>query len=348
MNHALCWLALARNRLRKLSHLQNLASLAVLDLSDNSIESLSGLAGLSSLKALIAARNRIKRIDGLSPKKHPALETLVLSHNSITECKLQGFTMLRKLSLAHNQLHSFPQFASMSALAELRLNGNKIPSVNESAACLPKLSILDIGNNLIAQVRGLEPLKGHLWLKSLSLRGNPCAECAADAEGTLKALVESLPKLEIFNDRRQAGGAQKKKKRSRPPLEHALRSGAGQEGQADKKDTPAKAPSLSIHGRAFNGTRLTFADSDDDQPRPVDGPAEHHHQKLARKRACSQNDEVAEVSGDGIGSLVGKKTGSRARRPGGCAQHHLPQLPEKQHAIPSLKTKVKRKKRAKT
>lgn len=37
MNHSLCWLGLAKNRLRRLTHLQNLSSLAVLDFSDNKV-----------------------------------------------------------------------------------------------------------------------------------------------------------------------------------------------------------------------------------------------------------------------------------------------------------------------
>lgn len=35
MNHGLCWLGVAKNRLQRVSHLQNLSSLAVLDVSDN-------------------------------------------------------------------------------------------------------------------------------------------------------------------------------------------------------------------------------------------------------------------------------------------------------------------------
>ena len=37
MSHSLCWLGLAKNRLRKISGLGNLSSLAVLDLSDNRV-----------------------------------------------------------------------------------------------------------------------------------------------------------------------------------------------------------------------------------------------------------------------------------------------------------------------
>ena len=37
MNHSLCWLGLAKNRLRRINHLQNLSSLAVLDISDNNV-----------------------------------------------------------------------------------------------------------------------------------------------------------------------------------------------------------------------------------------------------------------------------------------------------------------------
>ena len=103
MNHGLCWLGVAKNRLQRVSHLQNLSSLAVLDVSDNkmsrcpnqqhrricfrsaqlpvevsynkyiyiyiAILRLDGLHGLPSLKALIAARNEIAILEGLTPKK---------------------------------------------------------------------------------------------------------------------------------------------------------------------------------------------------------------------------------------------------------------------------------------
>ena len=136
MNHSLCWLGLAKNRLRRLTHLQNLSSLAVLDISDNKVARcnattcqdmprhalncqfvllhsscsgafacvldkdrncmeflllrLDGLQNLQALKALIAARNRITLLDGISPKKNPLLETIVLSHNQLQSVSLAG------------------------------------------------------------------------------------------------------------------------------------------------------------------------------------------------------------------------------------------------------------------
>ena len=51
---------------------------------------LDGLHGLQALKALIAARNRILSLDGISPKKNPLLETVVLSHNRLETVSLAG------------------------------------------------------------------------------------------------------------------------------------------------------------------------------------------------------------------------------------------------------------------
>lgn len=247
MSHGLCWLGMAKNHLRKITHLQNLSSLAVLDISDNRITRLEGLSGLSSLKALIAARNRIRRIEGLSPKQNPALETLVLSHNQISECSVVNYRALRKLSVAHNQLHAFPKLSRLPALAELRLNGNRICSVTADVAALNNLSILDIGNNLIVEQKGFEALKGLLWLKSLTLQGN----AAADKASTMEAIVGSLPRLEIVNNKRQAGAAQGKRRHK----------------HAQQEQKPAAPVPISVNGRDFQGRRAVFADdSADEEP----------------------------------------------------------------------------------
>jgi len=258
MNHGLCWLALAKNSFRELKHLQNMSSLAVLDISDNKVKDISGLAGLSGLKALIAARNRITRIDGLTPKQHPALETIVLSHNQVSECALKGFASLRKLSLANNQLHSFPKLSKLPQLAELRLNGNKLTTLDACVTNLPKLSIFEVGNNLINEVSALEPLRGHLWVKSLSLAGNKCVEGGVEAHEDVQALLATLPKLEIVNNRRQEGAGSSQKKKNK---------------KDKRKEAEAKpvAAQVSVHGRSFDGKKTTFADSDEeaDEPQPA-------------------------------------------------------------------------------
>merc|ERR1712187_409438 len=97
----------------------------------------------------------------------------------------------------------------LPSLAELRLNGNKITTLTGTLESLPRLSILDIGNNLVTELSALETLRGRLWIKSLNILGNPVAEHA----NGLKDLFASLPKLEIINDKRQAGTSRKKRKR---------------------------------------------------------------------------------------------------------------------------------------
>jgi len=234
MNHELCWLGVAKNKLKVIAHLQHLSNLAVLDISDNSISRLQGLEGLTGLKALIAARNRIRHVDGLSPKKNANLETLVLSHNHISECNLAKYKNLKKLSLGHNALRTVPKLVHLPSLSELRLNSNKITTLSGVLQALPKLSIFDIGNNLVTELSGLEPLRGLLWVKSLNVLGNPVTEHANE----MKDLIASLPKLEIVNDKRQSGTSKKKRKRDDRPSE------------------------VVVHGRAFEGTRAVFDDSD--------------------------------------------------------------------------------------
>eukprot|EP00439_Symbiodinium_sp_Y106_P074053 s425_g14.t1 len=210
MNHSLCWLGVAKNKLRKISGLTNLFSLAVLDISDNKVTRLAGLEGLQSLKALIAARNRIAILDGLSPKRNPVLETLILSHNHIEQCGLTGFKNLKKVSLAHNRLHSFPSLKKLPALSELRLNGNKLLAISSVVASLPHLATLDVGNNLIKQISGFEALQGLLWLTNLNVRGNVSE--GDDVPDQLQQILASLPRLEILNGKRQSGKAKKKRK----------------------------------------------------------------------------------------------------------------------------------------
>lgn len=263
MSHQLCWLGLARNRLRRLTHLQNLHALAVLDVSDNRIARLDGLEGLVGLKACIAARNRITRLDTLAAKRHPLLETLVLSHNCVKECSLSGFSQLKKLSLGHNQLHAFPSLKHLPELAELRVNGNKFSTVGACVGVLPKLSILDVGNNSIVDPKGLEPLRGLLKLKSLSVRGNAAApDCES---GPLKALLASLQSLEILNDKRRSGAS---RKRNRQPRDPTACGGKGN-GKSKGRDAPEPPEAISNHGREFTGKRAVFSSSDEEGEAPV-------------------------------------------------------------------------------
>mmetsp|Transcript_44862 Transcript_44862/g.100819 ORF Transcript_44862/g.100819 Transcript_44862/m.100819 type:complete len:487 (-) Transcript_44862:227-1687(-) len=319
MNHALCWLGLASNRLKRISFLDNLTSLAVLDISDNRITRLDGLTSLSALKALIATRNRITQLQGVSPKKNPALETLVLSHNSITECNLGGFTNLKKLSLAHNGLHAFPGMGKLPALSELRLNGNKITSVAQNVTYLPALSILDVGNNMLTQMGGMEPLRGLLRLKSLTVQGNVVA---SDMEAAgMKELLASIKSLEIVNNRRQEGAGPKKRKRPETVQRSRKKDGPTDTQPTQGKKLGATAPdknpgAMSVHGRAFSGRRATFADSDseDGASKPKGGAkAKKKGKKKAGKDGkLRKGDKTAKPSKEGKAAKP-SKGGKRSR-----------------------------------
>ncbi|CAK0819074.1 unnamed protein product [Prorocentrum cordatum] len=273
MNHALCWLALSKNRLGRIAGLQNLSALAVLDLSDNRIARIEGLEQLAGLKAFIAARNRIKRVEGISPKKNSLLETLILSNNQIAECRLGGFSSLKKLSLSHNRLHAFPHLTGLPALTELRLNHNRLCSVAPVVQQLPRLTILDVGGNLVTEAKGLEALRGLLWLKSLTVKGN-----AAAGDEALKDLLASLKRLEILDNARLTGEGKRRMplKNREVPGGEAGAAAPGQQGSAgsgsqrrqlsggardDPRTTEKAAPAapLAVNGLQFRGKKTAFA-----------------------------------------------------------------------------------------
>eukprot|EP00927_Polykrikos_kofoidii_P080855 TRINITY_DN77847_c0_g1_i1.p1 TRINITY_DN77847_c0_g1~~TRINITY_DN77847_c0_g1_i1.p1 ORF type:complete len:490 (-),score=69.29 TRINITY_DN77847_c0_g1_i1:45-1514(-) len=269
MNHRLCWLNLAKNRLKRISHLNNLSSLAVLDISDNRIARLDGLAGLKELKALIAVRNRITRIEGLSPATNPKLETLVFSDNKITECTIKNFPFLRKLSLSHNQLKVFPRLENLQQLSELRLNSNKLVTVDKCVALLPRVSILDIGNNLVTATTALEPLKSLRLLHSLNLKGNKVAD-DMDAEA-VRSLLASMTKLEIINHKRESTPKAKKKRKPGTPHSAVKRArdaairGRSFEGRGNGRGRGTPGRGVNVYGRGINCSRGGEGDNNKDR-----------------------------------------------------------------------------------
>jgi len=77
-----------------------------------------------------------------------------LSYNKIEEVNnLTCLKSLTKLSIAHNRIRVFPDLRMNTELKELRLNNNRLLGVPEYVKFLPKLEILDLGNNFLKEFR---------------------------------------------------------------------------------------------------------------------------------------------------------------------------------------------------
>jgi Leucine-rich repeat (LRR) protein len=78
----------------------------------------------------------------------------VLSNNSLTNVdQIRYLTSLKKLSLSNNQLKTLPELNNFFVLKEIRLAHNKLLLLPDSLGIMPRLSILDLGSNLLDSLK---------------------------------------------------------------------------------------------------------------------------------------------------------------------------------------------------
>ena len=161
------------------------------------------ILSLTQLKALILNNNQLVSFpsNATLPK---SLDTLVLSHNEgldqLPVAMLKKLTNLTKLSCSHAALHEIPNLSECWSLKEIRLASNKIFTLDSINKRLPlTVEIIDIGHNLIRDVKELDHLLAFKKLTSLNIRGNLTDE--KDEEAFLKKASQQLPNLRIFNGR---------------------------------------------------------------------------------------------------------------------------------------------------
>ena len=188
------WLNLSHNGLASFHLSSILPKLQVLNISNNKLKELPDLSQFTNLKAVIANNNEITKI----PAQHLPLSinTLVLSHNQIELLPdLSACKNLVKLSLSHNLVKEFPRKLP-EALAELRMNGNKLV---QTSSIPSKVNLLDLGNNEFTSLQDLQPLLGGngsmKCLKNLSLKGNKLKGFEE------KVLLEWFPRLALLDNK---------------------------------------------------------------------------------------------------------------------------------------------------
>eukprot|EP00039_Didymoeca_costata_P014997 m.248538 g.248538 ORF g.248538 m.248538 type:complete len:438 (+) comp16133_c0_seq38:87-1400(+) len=208
-------LELQRNSCKATGHyLTSLGKLESLRLDFNKLESLSQLP--SAIKSLHVGCNQLTTLNGIS--NLISLESLFASHNLLIEIDLPKLSKLTELDLSGNTgmnlttvknapklqilrlarcgLKEFEAIPSMKSLEQLHLHQNTLSGVYQVSSRFPKLDVLDITENNIAELQSLDLHKSNIT--ELNIRGNPII--SSEGIKTLwNTLLELLPQLEIID-----------------------------------------------------------------------------------------------------------------------------------------------------
>lgn len=163
------WVDRTNEPLREIGNGYELTStLRSLYLTNNRLTEIRNLDDCVSLRELVLRQNAIKVVKGLDNLSE--LEELDLYLNQIEELPSNCFAgnpKLKRLDLSFNQLRELKAFPSrnLPSVEELYLIGNKIKEI-EGLHSMPRLVMLELGDNRIRKIERLEALAGlqGLWL----------------------------------------------------------------------------------------------------------------------------------------------------------------------------------------
>ncbi len=174
--------------------LTNTYGLRNIDISYNQVESLAWISGCPSLQSLNASNNKLdgsvtltgmtvltginlsrNLITGFTLSGSPALETVNLSYNKISDITglVTGNPGIVTLNASHNQIGVLPNISNQITRIEVQYN------LIREITMLGRYSFLDylnLSNNLITDLRGLTTTDYHKRLSYLNLLGNPISK----------------------------------------------------------------------------------------------------------------------------------------------------------------------------
>lgn len=211
---------LDNNKLTSLEALQSLPYLVFLSASHNKLTDgcFSSLRGCSSnLEHLHLNHNRLTSLQGLH--YFPFLINFSASCNAITELRAENFSNLqclmrvelrknrvskvepqvfagaqhiRSLDLSHNCIENMMFISYITGnLESLYLSNNKITRIDYSLSLCSALVILDLKDNLISSISGLQNVCPGTSLRKLYVIGNPFKEIASQESKDQQSAVVS-------------------------------------------------------------------------------------------------------------------------------------------------------------
>ena len=162
-------LSLCGNPITDLSALRNQKALTELYLSETGVSSLETLKGCSALTTLDCSYTPVISAAPLAPLP---IRTLFLSGAPVSDYETLSVLPLEKLYVSHVAVEDFVYFEDIPTLNHLTLTYCGITSLNEVAA-FGHLYLLDVNNNRIADLDGLEQFTGVYFIL---LDGNPITD----------------------------------------------------------------------------------------------------------------------------------------------------------------------------
>lgn len=181
-------------RVEDLDHF--LPALTSVDLSNNMIRFIEGLP--QGIFELQIANNKLDNITTF--RKFRDLQVLNASYNSLSNLSgLRQNIHLTKVDLGHNRIASIEDLLTISSLTKLAVNHNRISGkIDFSKSDLPNLQELDLSENRIESVTGLESLPN---LRVLNLNDNKLKSitCGLKHQHLKKMLLKynKLEKLDL-------------------------------------------------------------------------------------------------------------------------------------------------------
>ncbi|VDK77088.1 unnamed protein product [Litomosoides sigmodontis] len=189
---------LSNKKLEKLPNLRrNYPRVEVLNLSHNQFKFINNLSKFSACHEINVSFNVLERFSSFLPLAD-ALKHLDVSHNSLSNCDnlaaliqliwlnaaynhiqvlplLDRLTHLTYLNISNNRLSALPNLSKLPVLKTLNLNDNEINTLDELRRTMPQyLEDLDIGANVITDLREAQYLSCLKNIRSIVFAGNPC------------------------------------------------------------------------------------------------------------------------------------------------------------------------------
>ncbi|EJW83925.1 hypothetical protein WUBG_05166 [Wuchereria bancrofti] len=189
---------LSNKHLEKLPNLrQNYPKVEVINLSHNQFKFINNLSKFSACRELNVSFNVLERFSSFLPLAD-ALKRLDISHNALSNCDnlaaliqlvwldaaynhiqvlplLDRLAHLTYLNVSSNRLSVLPNLSKLPVLRILNLNDNGISTLDELHRTMPQyLQDLDIGANVITDLREAQHLSCLKNIRSLVFAGNPC------------------------------------------------------------------------------------------------------------------------------------------------------------------------------
>lgn len=144
------------------------------DLSFNEIEEIRDVSEHRNLQTLVLDSNRIGALAMGQLSGLPALHTLHLSNNCLTQIRGLDGLPLEELSIDHNQIAYLETLDTLPRLQRLFCSHNRLTSLDGLQRCTA-LNLIDASSNQLSVIREVEYLQPLPTLNALILAGNELA-----------------------------------------------------------------------------------------------------------------------------------------------------------------------------